>query len=70
MIKPIGAPLATIRGIAGATILGDGRIVVILDVGALVRMSIPASDGPALRRQEPTCRRWPWWSTTPSPCAA
>jgi len=26
-----------IRGIAGATILGDGRIVIILDMGSLVR---------------------------------
>ncbi|MGN6912774.1 hypothetical protein ACTHTA_11565, partial [Neisseria sp. P0013.S005] len=25
------------RGISGATILGDGRIVIILDMGALVR---------------------------------
>jgi chemosensory pili system protein ChpA (sensor histidine kinase/response regulator) len=26
-----------VRGISGATILGDGRIVIILDIGALVR---------------------------------
>ena len=31
VIKPVGAQLAGIRGVAGATILGDGRIVVILD---------------------------------------
>ncbi len=37
VVKPVGPQLATIRGIAGATILGDGRIAVILDVGILVR---------------------------------
>jgi len=37
VVKPVGGQLASIRGISGATILGDGRIVVILDVGALVR---------------------------------
>jgi len=47
VVKPVGAQLATIRGISGATILGDGRIVVILDVGALVRSSRPAPDMPA-----------------------
>ena len=47
VVKPVGAQLATVRGISGATILGDGRIVVILDVGALVRSSRPAPDAPA-----------------------
>jgi chemosensory pili system protein ChpA (sensor histidine kinase/response regulator) len=37
VVKPVGGQLASIRGISGATILGDGQIVVILDVGALVR---------------------------------
>jgi len=36
--------LAGVTGIAGATILGDGRIVVILDSGALVRMPMPQVD--------------------------
>ena len=42
VVKPVGEQLATIRGLAGATILGDGSVVVILDVGALVRMARPA----------------------------
>ncbi len=46
VVKPVGAQLATIRGISGATILGDGRIVIILDVGALVRSSRPSPDAP------------------------
>ena len=41
VVKPLADMLASIRGVSGATILGDGRIVVILDVGALVRSSRP-----------------------------
>jgi len=37
VVKSVGPQIAAIRGISGATILGDGRIVVILDVGAMVR---------------------------------
>jgi chemosensory pili system protein ChpA (sensor histidine kinase/response regulator) len=37
VVKSLGPQISAIRGIAGATILGDGRIVVILDMGALVR---------------------------------
>jgi chemosensory pili system protein ChpA (sensor histidine kinase/response regulator) len=37
VVKSLGPQISSIRGISGATILGDGRIVIILDVGALVR---------------------------------
>ena len=37
VVKSLGPQVSTIRGIAGATILGDGRIVIILDMGSLVR---------------------------------
>ncbi len=37
VVKALGPQLTGIRGIAGATILGDGRIVLILDVAALIR---------------------------------
>ncbi|MGE0115938.1 MAG: Hpt domain-containing protein [Steroidobacteraceae bacterium] len=37
VVKPVGPQVSSIRGIAGATILGDGRVVIILDMGALVR---------------------------------
>jgi chemosensory pili system protein ChpA (sensor histidine kinase/response regulator) len=37
VVKPVGPQIASIRGISGATILGDGRVVIILDIGALVR---------------------------------
>jgi chemosensory pili system protein ChpA (sensor histidine kinase/response regulator) len=42
VVKSVGPQIATIRGIAGATILGDGRVVMILDVAALVRQGRPA----------------------------
>ncbi len=41
VVKTIGPQLASIRGISGATILGDGRIVLILDIAALVRTGAP-----------------------------
>jgi chemosensory pili system protein ChpA (sensor histidine kinase/response regulator) len=37
VVKSVGPQVSSIRGIAGATILGDGRVVIILDMGALVR---------------------------------
>jgi chemotaxis protein histidine kinase CheA len=37
VVKSVGPQIAAIRGISGATILGDGRIVIILDTPALVR---------------------------------
>jgi chemosensory pili system protein ChpA (sensor histidine kinase/response regulator) len=41
VVKSIGPQLASIRGVAGATILGDGSIVLILDINALVRTGAP-----------------------------
>ena len=41
VVKTVGPQLASIRGISGATILGDGRIVLILDIAALVRTGAP-----------------------------
>lgn len=37
VVKSVGPQIGGIRGVAGATILGDGRVVVILDIGTLVR---------------------------------
>ncbi|MGA7801488.1 MAG: Hpt domain-containing protein [Gammaproteobacteria bacterium] len=37
VVKSVGPQLSTVRAISGATILGDGRVVLILDLGALVR---------------------------------
>ena len=45
VVKTLGPQLAGIRGLSGATILGDGSIVMILDAGALIR-SRPAVERP------------------------
>jgi len=37
VVKPVGPQITTIPGIFGATIMGDGRVVVILDIAPLVR---------------------------------
>ena len=50
VLKSVGPQIASIRGIAGATILGDGRIVIILDVGALVRSEWRGRDPEAVAR--------------------
>jgi chemosensory pili system protein ChpA (sensor histidine kinase/response regulator) len=51
VVKTIGPQLASIRGISGATILGDGRIVLILDITALVRTGAPVVE---LKKAAPT----------------
>jgi two-component system chemotaxis sensor kinase CheA len=38
VIKSIGEYLGNIRGIAGSTILGDGRVIMIIDVGELMKL--------------------------------
>jgi chemosensory pili system protein ChpA (sensor histidine kinase/response regulator) len=51
VVKAVGPQLASIRGISGATILGDGRIVLILDIHALVRTGAPVVE---IRKAAPT----------------
>jgi chemosensory pili system protein ChpA (sensor histidine kinase/response regulator) len=55
VVKSVGPQISSIRGISGATILGDGRIVVILDIGALVRGEWRGRAQPI--KQEKTDRR-------------
>lgn len=38
VIKSLGGYLGTIPGIAGSTILGDGRVIMILDVGEMMKL--------------------------------
>ncbi len=45
VVKSLGKYLGDIEGIAGATILGDGRVALILDVTSLVEMSMQKSAG-------------------------
>jgi chemosensory pili system protein ChpA (sensor histidine kinase/response regulator) len=52
VVKSVGPQISSIRGISGATILGDGRIVVILDIGALVRAEWRGRSQPAVLREK------------------
>jgi two-component system chemotaxis sensor kinase CheA len=58
VVKPLGAQLHGVRGIAGATDLGSRRTVLVLDVGAIIedvvtgdglREAVPLPAGPAHR---------------------
>ena len=40
VIKPLGAQLSSVHGVSGATILGDGRVILILDMAAVGRMAV------------------------------
>jgi len=58
VVKPVGLQIASVPGIYGATITGDGRVVVILDVAPLVRRHLaqperPAAVEPQLARHVP-----------------
>lgn len=37
VVKPVGSQISTIKGVSGATILGDGHVVLILDMASLLR---------------------------------
>jgi len=37
IVKPVGLQFQSVTGISGATVLGDGRVVVVLELAALVR---------------------------------
>ncbi len=56
VVKNVGAQISAIRGISGATILGDGRIVIILDIGALVRTDWRARTEPVMPREKTDTR--------------
>lgn len=43
VVKSLGEYLGDIEGIAGATILGDGKVALILDVASLTKMTIQGS---------------------------
>ena len=42
VVKTLGPHIASVPGVTGATILGDGRVIMILDAGTLVRAHRPA----------------------------
>jgi chemosensory pili system protein ChpA (sensor histidine kinase/response regulator) len=51
VVKPVGPQISSIRGISGATILSDGRVVIILDIGALVRAEWRGRAPPTVLRE-------------------
>ncbi|MCR6663093.1 MAG: Hpt domain-containing protein [Luteimonas sp.] len=54
VVKPVGPQVASIPGIFGATIMGDGSVVVILDVAPLVRRQavMPRDVAPAPAQEQ------------------
>ena len=66
--RQIGGPAAGERArISGATILGDGRIVLILDINALVRTGAPDRRVEERGAGPTDDRPLAWWSTIRSP---
>jgi chemosensory pili system protein ChpA (sensor histidine kinase/response regulator) len=51
IVKTLGPHVASVPGVTGATILGDGRVVVILDAGTLIRTHSGESQPKAPARQ-------------------
>jgi two-component system chemotaxis sensor kinase CheA len=41
-VKSLGNYLGEVEGIAGATILGDGKVALILDISSLIKMVMTA----------------------------
>ena len=53
LVKPLGSQLSRVRNVSGATVLGDGRVVPILNVGDLFRSAL-AGAGSASRAPAPS----------------
>jgi chemosensory pili system protein ChpA (sensor histidine kinase/response regulator) len=62
VVKPVGPQVNSVPGIFGATIMGDGRVVVILDVAPLVRRHVAlqaVASEPIVPVPVPVARRIP-----------
>jgi two-component system chemotaxis sensor kinase CheA len=51
VIKPLGPMFKDVPGVAGSSILGDGRVALILDVGGLLRETLRRAAGRAMPRK-------------------
>jgi two-component system chemotaxis sensor kinase CheA len=49
VIKPLGSSLSRVRGFAGATELGDQRVGLVLDSGAVIEEVLSGGEGPRER---------------------
>ena len=54
VIKPLGSYLKEVRAIAGSTILGDGSVIMILDVGDLIQLRSDELEQSASAASAPT----------------
>jgi len=54
VVKSLGPQLGAITGMSGATILGDGRVVLILDMPAMIRSMMTAQSMPPVQALEAT----------------
>ena len=48
VVKTLGVQFSTVRGVSGATVMGDGSVVVILDLHALIREQLALGLGKSL----------------------
>jgi chemosensory pili system protein ChpA (sensor histidine kinase/response regulator) len=53
VVKPVGPQISKVRGVSGATILGDGRVVLILDVAGLIRLAATVQSMASTEELEP-----------------
>lgn len=49
VVKPVGPQISSIQGILGGTITGDGQVVIILDMGPLIRRALSESRLPGVQ---------------------
>jgi two-component system chemotaxis sensor kinase CheA len=53
LVKPLRKPLCRVRNIAGATVLGSGRVVLILNAADLLKSAIGASSRTSITESQP-----------------
>ena len=53
VIKPVGPQISSIPGILGGTIAADGQVMIILDMGPLIRRGLERAAQPIERIEEP-----------------
>jgi chemosensory pili system protein ChpA (sensor histidine kinase/response regulator) len=56
VVKPVGRQLSTVRGLSGATILGDGRVALILELPAVVRLGLSKRAQPVTELEASSAR--------------